>query len=202
MVLDIENFYILVTEYLHCTDCGKTYMSWGLPILKQLTIGQQLQFPVILTYQNACDVKVIRLLRQRGLGNSTTQVQKKLSEQHSEAWLQRVAHYLTEAKAFMDAHGSGLIDQVNFEEPPPMRPVLTPAWLLHIYGRDVMTRVDEVKATITSVFGEVLKVDSTKKVNDPVLKIQLECSWRLGIQHQATAHCTCLFVSFMAYDAC
>ncbi|CAH3183649.1 unnamed protein product, partial [Porites evermanni] len=35
---------------------------------------------------------------------------------------------------------------------------------LTVYCRDVLSRLEEVKAYITSTFGSVLKIDSTKKV--------------------------------------
>lgn len=56
-------------------------------------MGHKLQFPAVLTYCYACDVRVICLLRQRGLGNSATQLQRKLTEQHSERWLLRKIRY-------------------------------------------------------------------------------------------------------------
>lgn len=43
-------------------------------------------------------------------------------------------------------------------------PLPKPKWLLSVYARDVLSRLPEVKAKITSVFGSVLKMDSTKKV--------------------------------------
>jgi hypothetical protein len=132
--------------------------------VSQLSIGHQRQFPVVLTHQYACDVKVIRMLRQRGLGNGTTMMYKKLCEQHGEIWLKKTSHYLTDAKAFKDATKSGLINLPSFQEPPSHPPVPSPKWLFHIYGRDVMARLQEVKASITSIFGNVLKMDSTKKV--------------------------------------
>ena len=53
------------------------------------SLGHRLQFPILITYQYACGVKVIRLLQQRSLENSSTVLQKKMSKQHSEKWLQR-----------------------------------------------------------------------------------------------------------------
>lgn len=47
---------------------------------------------------------------------------------------------------------------------PSMQPVPSAPWFLAVFVRDVMTRLDEVKAKITSTFGTVLKLDSTKKV--------------------------------------
>ncbi|XP_070402869.1 uncharacterized protein [Nothobranchius furzeri] len=48
--------------------------------------------------------------------------------------------------------------------PPQMPPVPSPVWLLTVYGYDVLMRLDEFKARITSTFGSILKMDSTKKV--------------------------------------
>ena len=83
-------------------------ISWSGPIVNQLDMDHKLQFPTILTYRYACDVRVIRLLRQRGLGNSATQLQRKLTEQHSERWLVRTIQYLNDCKHFRDASNIGL----------------------------------------------------------------------------------------------
>ncbi|KAM8867921.1 uncharacterized protein ACB058_005816 [Synchiropus picturatus] len=51
-----------------------------------------------------------------------------------------------------------------------MHPVPGVSWLLGVYVRDAMTRLPETKAKITSVFGSILKMDSTKKVRVVVAK--------------------------------
>ena len=71
-VLDIDERYNLAAEYLECNACKRKVISWSPAIVRQLDPGHQLKFPVLITYQYACDVKVIRLLRQRSLGNSST----------------------------------------------------------------------------------------------------------------------------------
>lgn len=109
-------------------------------------------------------MSVIRLLRHRGLGNSSTQLQKKLTEEHSERWLQKTAQYLTGCKYFANASKSGLTGPLTFQEPPEFVAVPKYKWLLTVYARDVMARMDYVKASITSVFGRILKMDSTKKI--------------------------------------
>ncbi|KAK3720982.1 hypothetical protein QZH41_018539, partial [Actinostola sp. cb2023] len=108
--------------------------------------------------------RVIRLLRQRGLGNSSTQLQKKLTEEHSEKYMQRTAQYLTECKYFATASRSGLIGTIDIQEPPQFVPVPKYRWLLTVYAQDIMARIDYIKASITSIFGRVLKMDSTKKI--------------------------------------
>ncbi|XP_067280417.1 uncharacterized protein [Pseudorasbora parva] len=45
-----------------------------------------------------------------------------------------------------------------------MPPVPTAKWLLYVHVKDVWSRYTELKARVTSVFGSVLKMDSTKKV--------------------------------------
>ena len=50
-VLDINDFYIVGTEYLECLKCKSKYAGWSSVILNQLDIGHRLQFPIILTYR-------------------------------------------------------------------------------------------------------------------------------------------------------
>ena len=163
-VLDLDGYYSLVTEYLECAKCKKKVISWSQAILEQLDVGHKRQFPIIITYNYASDMRVVRLLRQRGTGNSSTQLQKKLNEQHNEVWLQQTTHYLTDCQTFVQASKKKLVLPQGFEDPPTRPPVPKPAWLLTVYCRDVLTRLEEVKASITSTFGTVLKIDSTKKV--------------------------------------
>ena len=127
-------------------------------------MGHKLQFPAILTYRYACDVRVIRLLRQRGLGNSLTQLQRKLTEQHSERWLVRMIQYLNDCKHFRDASTIGLINCPKFEDPPEYIPLPSYKWFLTAYVQDILPRIEEIKSGITSTFGIIIKKDSTKKI--------------------------------------
>jgi len=47
---------------------------------------------------------------------------------------------------------------------PPMLPVQTAKWLLSVHAEDFRSLYGELKARVTSVFGSILKMDSTKKV--------------------------------------
>ena len=38
------------------------------------------------------------------------------------------------------------------------------SWLMSVYARDILSRLPQLLATCTAVFGSVLKIDSTKKV--------------------------------------
>ena len=127
-------------------------------------MGHKLQFPAILTYRYACDVRVICLLRQRGLGNSATQLQRKLTEQHSERWLVRTIQYLNDCKHFRDASTIGLINCPKFEDPPEYIPLPSYKWFLTAYVQDILPRIEEIKSGIISTFGIIIKMDSTKTI--------------------------------------
>lgn len=163
-VLDVNGCYTIAGETLICPSCKKRMVSWNQKIIEQLDMGHQLQFPCILTYRLACDLKVIRLLRQRGIGNSASQIRCKIQEQHSEVWLQKCIQYMTDCQGFSSAAASGLILPSGYEEPPPLAPVPQYRWLMQVYAQDVMQRIEEVKSNITSLLGNILKMDSTKKV--------------------------------------
>ncbi|RXN19565.1 Epithelial-stromal interaction 1 [Labeo rohita] len=134
-VLDIDKWYDLATEYLECKCCKKKYTAWSEYILGQLDMGHHSQFPALLTYRYSCDDRVLRMMRVRTLGNSVTQLYKKLMEQHSEAWTQHVLQYLTACKPFTR---SSLVQPPVFAEPPLLSALPKPKWLLAMYARDVL----------------------------------------------------------------
>ncbi|MGH0120698.1 UNVERIFIED_CONTAM: hypothetical protein FKN15_031627 [Acipenser sinensis] len=159
-VLSIDGWYDMATEYLECRRCKKKVAGWSGHVLNQLDPAHRSHFPAILTYRLSCDMRVLRLMRERTLGNSATQLYNTLCEEHSEAWMQRSLQYLAEFEPFL---AQGIV-QPNIIAPPPMLPVPRPRWLLRVYGYDVLSRLEEVKARVTSTFGSILKMNSTKKV--------------------------------------
>lgn len=167
-VIDIDCRYYLVTQYLECPACKKTYLSYSKDILKQLDPGHRLQFPAILSHKLACDIRVITLLRSRTLGNSSSALHNNLDEIHAETWLRRVLLYLTDCKKHQDNQACGIFSNLQqpavYQPPPDYIKVPSYQWILGIYSKDVHARVDDMKAQVTSVYGRVLKMDSTKKV--------------------------------------
>ncbi|MEQ2286049.1 hypothetical protein AMECASPLE_038223 [Ameca splendens] len=129
-VLDIDRFYNLVTETLICSKCRRNYLSWNREILEQLDMAHRSEFRVILNRQYACDIRVIRLLRERGLGNGPVRLIGQLKENHSEEWMKRVARYTKECAAFIS---KSCLLPPTFEEPP--KPVALPTykWLSVVY---------------------------------------------------------------------
>ncbi|XP_051250139.1 uncharacterized protein LOC127359931 [Dicentrarchus labrax] len=140
----------MATEYLECCRCKKKVAAWSQEVVGQLGEGHRALFPAILTYKLACDRRVIIQLRERTRGNSPTQLYNKLCEAHTEAWMRRSIHYLSVMEPFASL---GVVRRCT---PPPN--------LLLVYCHDILSRLEDVKARVTSIFGSILKMDSTKKV--------------------------------------
>ncbi|XP_051787515.1 uncharacterized protein LOC114657616 isoform X4 [Erpetoichthys calabaricus] len=162
-VLDTDGWYFMATEYLECRRCKKKVAGWSQDILDQLHCTHRDQFPAILTYRLSCDKKLIGQMRERTLGNGATRLRKYLLEQHGNTWLER-------SRLFMFAVTKFITPGAEPPATPPLLPRMTPVpgtkWLLSIYAREVASRLEETKAQITSIFGSILKMDSTKKVID------------------------------------
>ncbi|XP_053276425.1 uncharacterized protein LOC128438075 [Pleuronectes platessa] len=160
-VLDVDSFYLLITETLWCSACKTSYISTSKPILDQLDVPHRLEFRLILTQRYACDIRVIRSLRKSALGNSSSRLVRQLRENHSEEWIRFLCRYFATCTDFADRQ---CLLPVTFQEPP--EPVAIPShrWMLAVYGRDILSRLDRIKANITCTFGSVLKMDSTKKI--------------------------------------
>ena len=173
LVLDVKDMYYLAGEYMSCSKCSSSFVSWDHRMLSQLADGVRARFPVVLTYKYACDQAIVSLLRARTIGNSPTALCNILQELHSDEWLRKQLCYLTDCQR----HRSGLQKmRLSTPEYPPAAPVPrfpTPKWFLAVYVRDVWSRLPSLLAQVTSTFGAVLKVDSTKKV---VKKLQGEAA--------------------------
>ena len=98
------------------------------------------------------------------LGNSPGALRNNLHELHSEDWLRRQLRCLTDCASHRRGHLSLHLEVPNYPQPAPFPPFPTPKWLLAVYVRDVWSRPPALLAQLTSVYGSMLKVDSTKKV--------------------------------------
>lgn len=70
LVLDIDGFYILEREYLHCSKCKKNQIIWNQCILDQLDPATRCKFPIHMMYKTACDARVTFMMHQRNLGDT------------------------------------------------------------------------------------------------------------------------------------
>ncbi|CAJ1069327.1 hypothetical protein MATL_G00263900 [Xyrichtys novacula] len=159
-VLDMSSWYFMGTEYLECCSCHRKYVAWAQDILEQLDLAHRERFPAVLTYKLSCDKAVIAHLKERTLGNSASRLHSILMELHTSDWIVRSMTYLSVLRK-LGVPGAGQGQQVSL---PTMHPVPGVSWLLSVYVRDALLRLDETKARITSIFGDILKMGSTKKM--------------------------------------
>lgn len=89
-----------------------------------------------------------------------------MEEGHSEAWTAKVLYYLSHCNKFVQAAQKGLICFQLTPNVVDMAPVPRFRWLSQVYLLDVLLRLADIKAAITSASGCVLKIDSTKKVSN------------------------------------
>lgn len=89
--------------------------------------------------------------------------------------MSRTLQYLAVCKEFQVP---GVEVQQVVVPPPPMVPIPSPHWLLTVHAEDVRSRIGEMKARVTSIFGSILKINSTKKVN--VFTRLLICTCKFG----------------------
>ncbi|MEQ2246420.1 hypothetical protein ILYODFUR_038301, partial [Ilyodon furcidens] len=140
--------------------CTKKVAAWSRSVREQLDFSHQMLFPAELAYRLACDKKVLSQMKGRTLGNSANRLRSFLVENHTEEWMTRCLLYLETCGKFQVA-GVHLAPTAH---PPRMQPVPTSGWLLSTYARETFSRMEELQASVTSVFGSILKMDSTKKV--------------------------------------
>ena len=185
-IIDLRDVYYLAGEYMECNVCNGTFISWDNRMLQQLTVDVRSRFPAVLTRKYGCDMAVVGLLRARTLGNSPTALCHNLHEVHSEEWMRKQLSYLGDCErhryvTYMcmcryvcishtichpSRRGRHLLSAAvtKYEEAAPFPRFPGPKWFLAVYIRDVWSRLSELRAAVTSVFGSILKVDSTKKV--------------------------------------
>lgn len=164
LVLDLNNLYYLGVEYMSCNECNGTFILWDRHILGQLPDGLRTRFPVVMTHKFACDVAVVSLLRSRTLGNSSTALHNNILELHSEEWSHQYLWYLSDCDRHRKGRQSLNMKLVEYSDAPPLHSLPTYKWFLACYLKDVWDHLPLLKAAMTSVYGDVLKIDSTKKV--------------------------------------
>ena len=161
-VLDMQDFYYIATEYLDCI-CGKTFIAWDNRMLDQLPYATQCKFPAALTYKYAVDKSLLTLLRSRTLGNSPSAVQASISELHSENWIRRGTMYMQDCVRHSKGVTSHFTDK-SYDAVPEFKAIPKKQWFMAAYTLDVLSRISILKGNVTSVFGKILKIDSTKKI--------------------------------------
>ena len=104
------------------------------------------------------------LLRARTLGNSSTAVFNNIHELHTNEWLLRHTAYLSDCERHKKGLESFYLPVPQYDEAPLPLKFPTPRWFASMFVRDIMKRMPELLAAATSIYGKVLKINSTKKI--------------------------------------
>lgn len=164
-VIDVDSKYYLVGgDYPRCSQCKIPVCPWSTDILNQLDPSSRNKFPAVLTTHLALDRRCVTLLRPRTAGNSSSYLQQAFQEVHSEDWARRCCDYFTDCEIHKRVTGSHRQSQAAYLPPPPFSPLPLAQWFETVHANDVVAHLDELKGVITSTFGRILKLDSTKKV--------------------------------------
>lgn len=178
-VIDVDSkYYLIGGDYPRCSKCKLPICPWSSDILKQLDPSKRHKFPAVLTTHLALDRKCVTLLRPRTAGNSSSYLQQAFQEAHSEEWARRSCEYFTDC----EIHMRSCLKQSEavYAPPPPFCPLPLAQWFETVHTNDVVGHLDELKSVITSTFGRILKLDSTKKVNVHLYNLDLICSFWVG----------------------
>ncbi len=170
-VIDVDSRYYLVGgDYPRCNKCSQPVCPWSQQILSQLDVAHRSLFPAVLTTQLALDRKCITFLKPRTSGNSSSYLQSAIEEAHSEEWARQTIRYLSDCEHHMKK-STFTPSAAPYPPPPPFRPLPLAQWFETVHSNDILSHLDEMKGVITSTYGRILKMDSTKKVRVSTVKL-------------------------------
>ncbi|XP_030219179.1 uncharacterized protein LOC115548574 [Gadus morhua] len=163
-VIDVDSRYYLVgADYPRCCRCSQPVCPWSCDMLSQLDVAHRSLFPAVLTTQLALDRKVMTFLKPRTSGNSSSYLQSAIAEGHSEEWARQTIRYLADCELHKKM-ATFVLSAAIYPPPPPFRPLPLAQWFETVHSNDILSHVEEMKGVITSTYGRILKMDSTKKV--------------------------------------
>ncbi|XP_038071853.1 uncharacterized protein LOC119740580 [Patiria miniata] len=175
-ICDISGWYSMLTEVLSCGPCNKAasksgdkrvkwgrFLAWDMDIIKQLSEAHQAFFPAVLTARRGVDKNVVQLLRDRTEGNTMSKVWRQIQENHCEDYLNRKDMYTT--LLYTLAKPGGIVSALGhqFKRPPERHELPSPRLLRHAFLLEEANHVQDYRTQVLSIFGRVLKFDSTKK---------------------------------------
>ncbi|XP_058496171.1 uncharacterized protein LOC131466752 [Solea solea] len=163
-VIDVDSRYYLVGgDYPRCSKCSQPVCPWSQDMLSQLDVAHRSLFPAVLTTQLALDRKCMTFLKPRTSGNSSSYLQSAIEEAHSEEWARQTIRYLSDCERHMKM-ATFVPSAAVFSPPPPFRPLPLAQWFETVHSNEILSHLDEMKGVITSTYGRILKMDSTKKI--------------------------------------
>ena len=164
-VIDVDTrYYLIGGDYPRCSKCMIPVCPWSTEMLGQLDPAHRNRFPAVLITQLALDRRCVTMLKPRTAGNSSSYLQKALEEVHSEEWARRTIDYLSDCELHKRRSSIYQCEEAVYELPPPFCPLPLAQWFETVHANETLAHLDEMKGVITSTYGRILKLDSTKKV--------------------------------------
>ncbi|XP_039514864.1 uncharacterized protein LOC120469743 isoform X3 [Pimephales promelas] len=184
-VIDVDSHYYLVGgDYPRCSKCSQPVCPWSQEILSQVDVAHRSLFPAVLTTQLALDRKCVTFLKPRTSGNSSSYLQSAIAEAHSEEWARQTIRYLSDCERHMKM-ATFIPSAAVYLPPPPFRPLPLAQWFETVHSNDILSHVDEMKGVITSTYGRILKMDSTKKITKKLAgRIGDSAAWMSNIGNE------------------
>ena len=108
-------------------------------------------------------------MKPRTSGNSSSYLQSAIEEAHIKEWARQTIRYLSDCEQHMKM-ATFVPSAVAPLPPPPFRPLPLAQWFETVHSNDILSHLDEMKGVITSTYGRILKMDSTKKVRVSTVK--------------------------------
>ncbi|XP_023184849.1 uncharacterized protein LOC111607158 [Xiphophorus maculatus] len=185
-VIDLDSrYYLIGGDYPRCSKCMIPVCPWSTEVLNQLDPAHRNRFPAILTTQLALDKRCVTLLKPRTVGNSSSYVQQALEELHSEEWAKRTIDYLTDCELHKKKTALSRIHEVVYQNPPEFSPLPLAQWFETVHANEILCHLSEMKGVITSTYGRILKLDSTKKITKKLAGgISETATWMTNITNE------------------
>ncbi|XP_028298128.1 uncharacterized protein LOC114460375 isoform X4 [Gouania willdenowi] len=121
-------------------------------------------FPAVLTRMCGVDKQIIRLMRDRTVGNTMAKVWRQVQESHCEDYLHRKDLYTTLLSQLNKPGGIIRTLSHQFQRPPTRRELPSPQLLRKAFLISEVENIEDYRTQIMSTFGKVLKYDSTRKI--------------------------------------
>ncbi|XP_038137046.1 uncharacterized protein LOC119780874 [Cyprinodon tularosa] len=184
-VIDVDSRYYLVGgDYPRCSKCSQPVCPWSQDMLSQVDVAHRSLFPAVLTTQLALDRKCMTFLKPRTTGNSSSYLQSAIQEAHSEEWARQTIRYLSDCERHMKM-ATFLHSPAVLPPPPPFRPLPLAQWFETAHSNDILGHIEEMKGVITSTYGRILKMDSTKKITKKLAGgIEDSAAWMSNIGNE------------------
>ncbi|XP_041658918.1 uncharacterized protein LOC121519885 [Cheilinus undulatus] len=133
--------------------------------------------------------------KPRTLGNSSSYLQQALEEAHSEEWARRTIEYLSDCELHKKRSTLTQSVEAHYQQPPPFNLPLA-QWFESVHANEIVGHLNEMKGVITSTYGRILKLDSTKKITKKLAgNISDTATWMTNVSNECGQILNCVLTT-------